>query len=174
MATNTILQYFQHERQRQPEVWVCGKEKCDKKYLNYTNFPQVQELMFIDHLKDAHTCGYCLDESVFETEEQRRTHRQHCFEYNILENSKRLVSNEKNLTQQYRRNLLTDFFNQNLVYYFNNAQFLLFVNKDGKNYNFLDLITGKNIDVKKTLGNKLVRLTPENYRENYRQYLQNL
>ena len=162
MATNTILQYFQ----RQPEVWVCGKEECDTKYLKNTNFPQVQETMFTDHLKNAHTCGYCLDESVFETEEQRLTHRQHCFEYNILKNSGRLVSNEKNLTQQYRRNLLTDFFNQNFVYYFNNAQFLLYVNKNGKKYKFLDLITGKIIEtVNKTLEDRLVRLTPKNYRQ---------
>lgn len=166
-SCNQITDYFKGKSL----FWECGKEGCNKQFLKKTNFSELSQTIRFDHFKNAHTCGYCLDESVFETIVQRYIHRQHCFAYNLLKVTNKLVANEKESSQQDRRKLLPTFlaYEHNYVYYFENV-FLLYENdqkitgKKGKQHAFLVLNTNPPQRVTfQSLDNRFTRITPQNY-----------
>ena len=171
-SRNLITYFFKGESL----FWECGKEECNKQFLKKTNFSELSQTILVDHLKNAHTCGYCLDESVFETLDQRYIHRKHCLAYNLLKVTNNLVGNEKKSSQQDRRKLLPTFlaYEHNYVYYFNDVlkqQFLLYENdqkitrKKGKQHVFLVLNTNPPQRVTfQTLDKRFTRITPQNYR----------
>ena len=117
------------------KTFECGMEECTKRFLIKTKYPDASKMMRDDHLKDAHTCGYCFDDTIFETKEQRYLHRKSCIAYNLLKINNNLIDDEKASSQTMRRKTLSVFLENDPYYLFQdnfNKQQLLLHEKNQK------------------------------------------